>query len=171
MSNPSGSQPWRPKHQLRGAQGGQGGGAGGANSGSTMGSPTGSTNSGSGAGGRPGFETDVQLAHRSHKHPHGQHGFQKFQDPGNSGGGAIPIPASKAMQAQTQQQAAAQAASQQAAPQFNLEDANDAFGNIRESAFCENATDWQAVEDSGVSHKRVHPNVASFVKMCVAATQ
>lgn len=155
MSNPP-VQPWRPKHKAGG---------------SMMSSPT------SSGGGKSGsFETDTQISHR-HGHKHGEHAFQKYRDPQQQQqqqppqGASMPMPASQRNAIANAQAIAAQQAQQQPqAPQFNVEDALDAFGNIRESTWCTNATPWSAVQDSGVSHKRVHDNIHSFIKMVVDAT-
>ena len=148
MSNPSlpgAAQPWRPKSKSSG-----GGGGGGGNMGPHSGSG-GATAVATPVMGAPrnSFETDGQISHRTHKFAHQPHQFVKHNDPAVL--------------------AAAAGAAPSHAGGFNVEDALDAFGNIREHQFVQRAVEWVPVADSGVAYNPFHKAPSSFVKMCADA--
>lgn len=166
MSLPPSSQPWRPK-------------AARVNTNNTGGGNNNNQNNNGGNNNnnnsrQSSFETDGQISNRTgaRGQSHVSQAFQKYGQQGGGGGNynnndnSIPMPQSRAQQ-QAKAAAAAAAAAQQNQPQtFNIEDALDAFENIKVSPLAERATDWAPVTDSGVTYEAVHKDIDSFYRMC-----
>jgi hypothetical protein len=164
MSLPPASQPWRPKARPAATN---------TNNNNANGGNQNNNNNNNNNSRQGSFETDGQISNRTgtRGQSHVQQTFQKY---GQQGGGynnnnndtssSIPMPQSRQQQ---QAKALAAAAAAQNQPQnFNVEDALDAFENIKVSPLAERATDWAPVSDSGVTYEPVHKDIASFYKMC-----
>ena len=163
MSNPSmpqASQPWRPRAQQQ-------------NKDSQQQPPAPASKGGRGSN-NAGFETDGQIRERTNARgqSHAANAFAKYgsgkhnNNNNNVSNTNMPVPTSQNVVAPVSSAVTAQKENQ-----FNIEDALDAFENIKVHPIAKNVTDWAPVAESGVTYEPCHKNVASFLKMCKDAQE